>query len=952
MKEIFKQMEAGVEQNAVDKQCADIERKNLLIENKNLIADCLSHELLCSVMNGVNTVSRFSKMHDAYTVEQACCLELEDEISKLKRNIQKDEHSEMIKHFSNLEVNHLNLKLKYQHLKETFGNNKSQTSQDAPEFDTALDSKNKALTDHVIALQEQNERFRATNEKVKHHYKELYDSIKITRAKNIEKITYLLTKIKKLKAQIKGKMKCVTMPAKTPKALAPGVISFTKASGSKPRNNTKNTRNLPARSDNKKIVEDHPRNKKSNLKQKNRVDSSISYKRTCVMKYLKFVHVLPVKNVLSKVRQVWKATRKLFANVGYQWKPTGRKFTLGEQCPLSRTRKEKAISIGIPTIAETQKIDVPVQCNPVVQIVLWYLDSGCSKHMTGNRSRLKNFLKNLIEIVRFENDHFGAIMGYGDYVIGDSVISRVYYVEGLRHNLFSVRQFCDSDLKVGFRKHSCYVRDVQGVELLKGSHGSNLYTISVEDMMKSSPICLLSKASKNKSWLWHVKFLRSKDETLEFVIKFIKQIQVGLNKIIRYIRTDNDIEFVNQVLSEFYESVGIFHQKSISRTPQQNGVVERRNHTLVEVARTMLIFSKASMFLWAEAVATACYTQNRFIIHTRHNKTPYELVHDKKPDIKFLLVIGALCYPTNDSEDLRKLKATTDIGIFVGYAPNRKVYPIDGSFVGLEYGRYSVSKVLDTAYRGFLGVGTTFDIFQNILFPYSLNTAYWSSWIWRIGSCFLRGLWTRAYFIAPRQISSGLVPNPIHVAPYVPPTNKDLDILFQPMFDEYFEPPNVERPVPPTHAVQVPVVSAGVAAGPTIEDNTFAQAVNDPFANVFALEPSSEESSSGDVFDNPSRLVSTRKQLATDALWCFYYSVFSKVEPTNFKTVMTEACWFKAMQEEIHEFDRLQNKAWLVVKGYRQEEGIDFVESFTLVARIEAIRIFIANAANKNMIIY
>nr|GEV67424.1 integrase, catalytic region, zinc finger, CCHC-type, peptidase aspartic, catalytic [Tanacetum cinerariifolium] len=101
------------------------------------------------------------------------------------------------------------------------------------------------------------------------------------------------------------------------------------------------------------------------------------------------------------------------------------------------------------------------------------------------------------------NDHFGSIMGYGDYVVCESVISMVYYVEGLGHNLFSVRQFCDSDLEVAFKKHSCYVRDTDGVDLIKRSRGSNLYIISVEDMMKSSPICLLSKASKNKSWLWH-----------------------------------------------------------------------------------------------------------------------------------------------------------------------------------------------------------------------------------------------------------------------------------------------------------------------------------------------------------------------------------------------------------------------------------------------------------------
>ncbi|GKD63811.1 retrovirus-related pol polyprotein from transposon TNT 1-94 [Tanacetum coccineum] len=130
------------------------------------------------------------------------------------------------------------------------------------------------------------------------------------------------------------------------------------------------------------------------------------------------------------------------------------------------------------------------------------------------------------------------------------------------------------------------------------------------------------------------------------------------------------------IMKSINEGVGIFHQKSVPRTPQQNGVVERRNCTLVEAARTMLIFSKALMFLWAEPVATACYTQNQSLIHTRHNKTPYELVHDKKPDLTFLRVFGALCYPTNDSKDLGKFQAKADIGIFVGYAPSRKGFRI------------------------------------------------------------------------------------------------------------------------------------------------------------------------------------------------------------------------------------------------------------------------------------
>ncbi|GJX40299.1 retrovirus-related pol polyprotein from transposon TNT 1-94 [Tanacetum coccineum] len=987
--------------------------------------------------------------------------------------------------FSNLEVNHLNLQLKYQHLKEHFRNNKSQTSQDAPEFDSffeinkikeqlqgknntirplkvqislmnerrseadrildfkALDSQNIALTEHVTALKEQNERFRAKNEKVKQHYKELYDSIKITRAKTIEKTSSLLIENEKLKAQLKEKMECVTMNTVKPKVLAPGLYaidvepipphnrnnrevhldylkhlkesvetlreiveeariekpvdnalenacfytkrsqelskSSTEASGSKRRSNTKNNRILPAKSVNKKKVEDHLRNNKSNLKQANRVDSSISSKRT--------------------------------------WKPTGKKFTLGEQCLLTRitnsnivplqqpehvstseimitkifsnttqkpltrykcrNKKDKAIFIDIPTTAETQTIDASVQYTTisanqqVVQTFLWYLDSGCSKHMTGNHSQLKNFVKKFTGIVKFGNDHFGAIMGYGDYVIGDSVISRVYYVEGLGHNLFFVGQFCDPDLEVSFKKHSCYVRDVYGVELLKGNRGSNLYTISVEDMMKSSLICLLSKASKDKLWLWHrrldhlnfgtindlirkdlvrglprLKFKKDHlcsacqlgkskkythkpkfENTIMEVLhtlhmdlcrpmrvhmsasltKFLKQIQVGLNKTVRYIRTDNGTEFVNQVLTEFYESVSISHQKYVLRTPQQNDVVKRQNRTLVEDAWTMLIFSKAPMFLWAEAVATAY---------------------------------------------LGKLKAKADVGIFVRYAPNRKGYRI--------YNKRT-RRIMET-------IHVQFDELTEHIAHVHISTG------------------PEPILTTHGQISSGLVPNPVPAAPYVPPINKDLEILFQPMFDEYFEPPNAPTTShsPSSLEVQPPISYQGVAAGPTFKDNPFAQADNDPFVNPFAIEPSFEESSSGDVGTAESNQYPPEKQLANDALWCFYHYVLSKFKPKNFKTAVTEPFWFEAMQEEIHEFDRLQvwelvpkpdcvvmialkwiykvkldeygdvmkNKARLVAKGYRQEESIDFQESLASVARIEAIRIFIANAASKNMTIY
>ncbi|GJY33467.1 putative ribonuclease H-like domain-containing protein [Tanacetum coccineum] len=330
-------------------------------------------------------------------------------------------------------------------------------------------------------------------------------------------------------------------------------------------------------------------------------------------------------------------------------------------------------------------------------------------------------------------------------------------------------------------KHSCYVRDTDGVELIKGSRSSNLYTISVEDIMKSSPICLLSKASKNKSWLWHRRLNHLNFGTINDLAR--KDLVKGLHRL------------------KFEKACQL-----VPKTPQQNGIVEIRNRTLVDAARTMLIFSKALI------------------------------------------------------EDLGKLQPTTDIGIFVGYEPRRKGYII--------YNKRT-RRIMET-------IQVQFDELSEPIALVQLSTG------------------PAPTFLTPRQISSGLVPNPVPAAPYVPPTNTELEILFQPMFDKYLEPPRVERPVSPALAVPVPINSAGVVAASTsMEDNPLAPVNNDPFVNVFTLEPSSEASLSRDVslaestyvtqthhhlgkwrkdhplnnvIGNPSRPVSTRKQLVTDAL--------------------------------------------------------------------------------------
>nr|GEX64702.1 integrase, catalytic region, zinc finger, CCHC-type, peptidase aspartic, catalytic [Tanacetum cinerariifolium] len=764
-------------------------------------------------------VARFTKMCVANSSIEARCLALEAELATLRDKSHQENQRELIKHFSKLEIDHLNLQLKYQNLKDSIGNNPPTPEKDTPDFDfvfvigkmqASLQGKGNLTkdTDPITNLQAQNDHFRAENDKVNQHYKQLYDSIKITRAKHIEQMTKLTaenvtlkTSVSKAKVQpsvltrtkhavdvelivprlrnnrdahldylrhlkesvetirniveeakvvrlldrsivsarhytqhsqelLEKKQVTATKPfdrqdsnknkhavtqkiqkTNVPVPHSTGVKRCTKASGSQPKSNHKTNRISAAKVANKLPVEDLPRTNKSHLRTSNHVDSSSRLKRTvinsnsdsicqtcnkcltsfdhdmCVAVYVKSI-VLPhstrhncefeqkiqqvwkPKHVARKMTQVWKPkqggkvwmpTGKVLTTIGHQWKPTGRILHLGTQCPLIRF--------------------TPPQV--VVQIVLWYLDSGCSKHMTGDRSRLLNFVKKFIGTVRFGNDHFGAIMGYGDYVVSESVISRVYYVEGLGHNLFSVRQFCDSDLEVAFRKHSCYVRDTDGVDLIKGSRGmsigkskkhthkpkaenTNLEVLNTLHMDLCGPVRVQTINGKKyilvivddySRFTW-VKFLRLKDETPDVVIKFITQIQVGLNKTVRYIRTDNGTEFVNHTMTEYYERICIFHQKTVPRTPQQNGIVERRNRTLVEAARTMLIFSKAPMFLWAEVVATVCYTQNRSLIHTRYHKTPYELVHNKKPDLTFFRVFCTLCYPTNDSEDLGKLQPT------------------------------------------------------------------------------------------------------------------------------------------------------------------------------------------------------------------------------------------------------------------------------------------------------
>nr|GEY05291.1 retrovirus-related Pol polyprotein from transposon TNT 1-94 [Tanacetum cinerariifolium] len=590
------------------------------------------------------------------------------------------------------------------------------------------------------------------------------------------------------------------------------VILVSSGSRSMSQDNTKKNRiRRTQRKAKKNKLEDHLRNVSSSLNKKNIVTTSFvgnyvsnvnsdlkcascngclfsDNHDACVVDYINSVNASRKSKFVKTLvkRKVWKTIGKMSKIVGHMWKPTGRTFTLvGNVFPLTRIATITIVppKESSPIVQSTDKLLVilvysrkPKAANKkvsslVVQIVLWYLDSGCSKHMTGDRSQLINFVQKFLFTVKFGNDHVTKIMGYGDYQIGNVTISQVYYVKGLGHNLFSVGQFCDSDLEVAFRQHTCFIHNLDEVDLL-----------------------------------------------------------------------------------------------TVARSPQQNGVVERRNHTLIEAARTMLIYAQASLFLCVEAVATACFTQNRSIIRLRHGKTPYELLHSKLHDLSFFYVFGALCYPTNDSENL-----------------------------AMAFEQGSLGPALNHMTSG--------------------------------------------------TISSGLVHTSSSSTSYVPPSRNEWDLLFQLMFDELLNPP-------PSVVNQAPEV----------------------IALIVEVIPQVDVDST----------VSTRLQLHEQALFCYYDAFLTSVEPKTYKEALTQSCWIEAMQEELNEFEHLEvwelvprpdqvmvitlkwiykvkldelggilkNKARLVACGYRQEEGIDFEESFALVARLEAIRIFLAYAAHKNMVVY
>ncbi|GKA84302.1 retrovirus-related pol polyprotein from transposon TNT 1-94 [Tanacetum coccineum] len=467
----------------------------------------------------------------------------------------------------------------------------------------------------------------------------------------------------------------------------------------------------------------------------------------------------------------------------------------------------------------------------IIQLILFIVDSRCTKHMTGNLSLLCNFVERYLGTVRFGNDQFALIFGYGDLVQGNITINRVYYVESLNHNLFSVGQFCDADLEVAFRKSTCFIRDLKGNDLLTGNYGSDLYTIFLQETTSSTLICLMAKASPTQAWLWHqrlshlnfdyINLLSKKDidETPEVLKDFLTMIQRNLQALVISVQTDRCTEFLNKTLNAFFKEEGIEHQTSTPRTPEQNGVVERRNCTLVKDARMMLSASKLLAFFWAEAIAS-----------------------------------------DYDNSDL---------------IPQLK----------------NVSPSADTT--------------------------------------------------APSQ--------------------QELDLLFGPLYGEIFNACTscVNKSSSPTdNSTQqntLPSTNIHPTSEPSTPTNVHAEENNDDqaeFTNPFCtpVQETDESSSRNFVRGNPSKPVQTRRQLATNLEMCMFALTVSIVEPKTIKDAIADSAWIEAMQEELHQFDRLQ--VWELVDKPFGKNGIDFEESFAPIARLEAVRIFVTYATYMSFLIY
>ncbi|GJU17320.1 retrovirus-related pol polyprotein from transposon TNT 1-94 [Tanacetum coccineum] len=580
---------------------------------------------------------------------------------------------------------------------------------------------------------------------------------------------------------------------------------------------------------------------------------------------------------------------------------------------ITKTNVSKGLSKPVTThiLPQTAK-------QAIVKLILFIVDSGCTKHMTDN---LKKY-----------NDQKG------------------FYVKGLNHNLFSVGQFCDADLEVVFQKSTCFVKDLQGNDLLTGNRGSDLYTISLQDTSSLTLICFMAKALATQAWLWHQRLSHLNFDTINLLSK--KDIVIGLPKL-KYVKDQlcsscelgkakrstfktkivpsskgrlnllhidlcglMRIESINGkkyilviTLHPYFKEEGIENQTSTPRTPDRNVIVERQNRTLVEAAQMMLLASKLPLFFWAEAIATASYTQNRSLIIPRHEKTPYHIINGIKPSLKHLHIFGCTCYITRDGENLDMMKEKGDSCILVGYSTQSKGYRVYNKrtrliveSIHINYDEIKeLSKALDYDNSGPVP-------------PLQKNLEHNRSEL-------------ESHDHNNEPLSSKLVPNVSPLADKTDSSLQELYFLFSPLYDEFF----TAELITLTTTFHVEENNDNQAEDARFEPYEFINPFCTPVQEVAESSSRNVENSNMHTFyqhhqskhrwtidhqleqvhGNLSKPMQTRRQLATVPEMCMFALTVSTIEPTNIKEAIADHAWIEAMQEELHQFDRL--KVWELV---------------------------------------
>ncbi|KAJ9562028.1 hypothetical protein OSB04_007188 [Centaurea solstitialis] len=410
---------------------------------------------------------------------------------------------------------------------------------------------------------------------------------------------------------------------------------------------------------------------------------------------------------------------------------------------------------------------------------------------------------------------------------------------------------------------------------------------------------------------------------------------------IKVLRSDNGTEFKNSIIEEYLASVGITHNFSAPRTPQQNGMVERKNKTLVEAARTMLNASGLPLTFWAEAVSAACYTQNRSLVVKKFEKTPYQLLHNKRPNIKFFHVFGCKCYVLNNREPIGKFDPTGDYAIFIDYSLDSVAYRV----------YIPRSRIIVSSY--FMN-GTKMNLIQTE--PLQMTIASVDA--------------TRA-FAEVHPVTDASPQSTIISGPSI--SNTPPSISLQPENSQSSIIPEASLTQDPTISEKpsddpIPNVSESISTSEYLEGIN--STINLPHAAKWTKDhPLSQ------IIGDPSEGVKTRAVANYYLFTCFV----NKLEPKKVSEALADPFWVEAMQDELIQFDKnhvwtlvplpngklaigtkwvfrnkkdeqgvvVRNKARLVAQGYYQEEGIDYEETFPSVARLEAIRIFLAFAAHK-----